>query len=189
MDDFYFIQQEDPQKVLEVIVSLVKDRIPKRFGLHPINDVQVLTPMQKGSVGGINLNVELQKALNHSTEGITRGGRRFLTGDKVMQIKNNYDKEIFNGDIGRIASVASELQEMTIIFDDREIVFDYFGVGRNYPCVCGIHPQIPGIRVSGDYCSNAYAALCYAATESSLHSGNQREEISGFNWFEEKPFL
>ena len=125
LDDFYFIQQEDPQKVLEVIVSLVKDRIPKRFGLHPINDVQVLTPMQKGSVGGINLNVELQKALNHSTEGITRGGRRFLTGDKVMQIKNNYDKEIFNGDIGRIASVASELQEMTIIFDDREIVFDY----------------------------------------------------------------
>ena len=125
LDDFYFVEQEEPQKVLEIIISLIRDRIPKRFKFDPLNDVQILTPMQKGSLGGINLNTELQKALNHSTEGITRGGRRFLVGDKVMQIRNNYDKDIYNGDIGRIISVDNESQEMILLFDGKEIPFDF----------------------------------------------------------------
>lgn len=125
LDDFYFIEQEDPEKVLEVIIGLVKDRIPKRFGFNPINEIQVLTPMHRGIVGASNLNIELQKALNPGEEGLIRGGRCYKVNDKVMQISNNYDKEVFNGDIGRIASIDPEAQEVTVIMDDREISYDY----------------------------------------------------------------
>jgi exodeoxyribonuclease V alpha subunit len=125
LDDFYFIQQEDPEEVLELIINLVKDRIPKRFGFDPINDIQVLTPMHRGIVGAANLNVELQKALNPGEEGLVRGGRNFRVNDKVMQITNNYDKEVYNGDIGRIASIDEEAQEVTVIVDDREVTYDY----------------------------------------------------------------
>ncbi|HOD28788.1 MAG TPA: ATP-dependent RecD-like DNA helicase [Syntrophales bacterium] len=125
LDDFYFIEQEDPGRVLELIITLVKERIPRRFGLDPIDDVQVLTPMHRGIVGGINLNAELQKALNPGEEGISRMGRLYRAGDKVMQIANNYDKEIFNGDIGRIAGIDREAQELTVSIDGREIPYDF----------------------------------------------------------------
>lgn len=125
LDDFYFIEQEDPQKVLELIISLVKDRIPRRFGFDPINDIQVLTPMHKGAAGAGNLNVELQKSLNPGDEGVMRGGRLFRVNDKVMQIVNNYDKEVYNGDIGRIDSIDEEASEIKVIIDDRDIVYDY----------------------------------------------------------------
>ncbi len=125
LDDFYFIEQEDPGRVLELIITLVKERIPRRFGLDPIDDVQVLTPMHRGIVGGINLNAELQKALNPGEEGISRMGRLYRAGDKVMQIANNYDKEIFNGDIGRISGIDREAQELTVSIDGREILYDF----------------------------------------------------------------
>ncbi len=85
LDDFYFVEQEDPQKVLEMIITLVRERNPKRFGLDPIDDIQVLTPMHRGIVGGLNLNAELQKALNPGEEGIARMGRLYRTGDKVCR--------------------------------------------------------------------------------------------------------
>ncbi len=125
LDDFYFISQEDPQKALETIVTLVKERIPKRFGFDPIDDIQVLTPMHKGVVGAGNLNTELQKALNPGVEGVIRGGRLFRVNDKVMQIVNNYDKDVYNGDIGRIRSIDTEAQEAKVIFDEREVNYDY----------------------------------------------------------------
>lgn len=125
LDDFYFIEKEDPADVLKLILELVKDRVPKQFGFDPIDDIQVLTPMHKGTVGAGNLNLELQKALNPSPEGVTRGGRSFRVNDKVMQIKNDYDKEVFNGDIGRIARIDSEAQELTISFDGREVNYDF----------------------------------------------------------------
>ncbi len=125
LDDFYFIEQDDPQKVLDLIVSLIRDRIPKRFGFDPINDIQVLTPMHRGTAGSGNMNIELQKALNPGDNGIMRGGRNFRVKDKVMQITNNYDKEVYNGDIGRITSIDAEAQEVTVIIDDREVVYDY----------------------------------------------------------------
>jgi len=93
-DDFYFIQQEDPEKVLEIILELTKTRIPRRFDLDPVDDIQVLTPMHKGVVGSGNLNMALQESLNPSQEMITRGNRNFKVNDKVMQIRNNYDKEV-----------------------------------------------------------------------------------------------
>jgi len=125
LDDFYFIQREEPEEVLQVILELLKDRIPNRFGFDPIDDIQVLTPMHKGTVGAGNLNAELQNELNPSEDGVTRWGRNFRVADKVMQIKNNYDKEVFNGDIGRVTKIDQEAQELTISFDGREVDYDF----------------------------------------------------------------
>jgi exodeoxyribonuclease V alpha subunit len=125
LEDFYFIEQEDPEEVLKIVVDLVKDRIPRRFGLDPVEDIQVLTPMHRGTVGVANLNTELQRVLNPSEEGLVRGNRTFRVNDKVMQIRNNYDKEIFNGDIGRIKKINQEDQEVLVSFDGREIPYDY----------------------------------------------------------------
>jgi exodeoxyribonuclease V alpha subunit len=124
-DDFYFIEQEDPEEVLRITLELIRERIPKRFGFDPVDDIQVLTPMHKGVVGAENLNVELQKALNPGEEGITRGGMQFRVNEKVMQIRNNYDKEIFNGDIGRITRIDAINQEVIITFDAAEVRYDY----------------------------------------------------------------
>ncbi len=123
--DFYFIEQEDPQEVLGIILELTEERIPRRFGFDPVDDIQVLTPMHKGIVGAGNLNVELQKVLNPVKNGVLRGGFSFRVNDKVMQVRNNYDKEVFNGDIGRITSIDPEYQEITISFDGRDVPYDY----------------------------------------------------------------
>ena len=124
-NDFYFIQQEDPDRVLEIILELVKVRIPQRFGFDSVADIQVLTPMHKGVAGADNLNRELQTTLNPVPEGVTRGNRNFRVNDKVMQIRNNYDKEVFNGDIGKITKIYPENQQLIILFDGREITFDF----------------------------------------------------------------
>ncbi len=124
-NDFYFIQQEDPNRVLEIVLELVKVRIPQRFGFDPVDDIQVLTPMHKGVAGAGNLNREMQKILNPGSEGLIRGDRNYRVNDKVMQIRNNYDKEIFNGDIGRITQIYPENQQLAISFDGREVTFDF----------------------------------------------------------------
>jgi exodeoxyribonuclease V alpha subunit len=105
--------------VLKTVLDLVKGRITRRFKFDPIDDIQVLTPMHKGTVGASNLNMELQKALNPSEQELIRGSRAFHVRDKVMQIRNNYDKEVFNGDIGRITKIDQENQEVMISFDGR----------------------------------------------------------------------
>ncbi len=125
-NDFYFIQQEDPEKVLDIILELIKERIPKRFDLDPVHDIQVLTPMHKGVVGADNLNTKLQENLNPSDTEIIRGNRNFRVNDKVMQIRNNYDKEVFNGDIGRIAGIQPDKNEITVFFDGRHIVYEFY---------------------------------------------------------------
>ncbi|MGD9333367.1 MAG: ATP-dependent RecD-like DNA helicase [Desulfobacterales bacterium] len=124
-NDFYFIRQKDPQKVLEIILDLTKTRIPRRFGFDPVDDIQVLTPMHKGLVGAENLNMELQKTLNPVQDGIIRGNRSFRVNDKVMQIKNNYDKEVFNGDIGRITGIRPEEYQVTVTFDGRDVAYEF----------------------------------------------------------------
>jgi exodeoxyribonuclease V alpha subunit len=123
--DFYFIQQEDPEKVLATIIELTRERIPGRFGLDPMNDVQVLTPMHRGIVGSANLNQQLQAALNPGPDGLVRGDRRFRLHDRVMQIRNNYDKDVFNGDVGRILRIDEAVQEVAVLYDEREVVYDY----------------------------------------------------------------
>jgi len=101
--DFYFVEANDPETAVPRIVELVKTRIPRRFGLDPIRDVQVLCPMNRGGVGARSLNIELQAALNPAGEcKVERFGWTFTPGDKVMQIENDYDKEVYNGDIGYV---------------------------------------------------------------------------------------
>ena len=123
--DFFFIDKESPEQVLGIILDLVSKRVPDHFGLDPMDDIQVLTPMHRGVVGAGNLNLELQNRLNPDAGGIERGNRAFRIGDKVMQIKNNYDKEIYNGDMGRIVRMDPETREVIISFENRELTYDF----------------------------------------------------------------
>jgi len=123
--DFYFFFIEEPEKVLEKIVYLCKEGIPSRFHFHPLDDIQILAPMHKGTVGVANLNAELQRELNNNKEEIVRGGKVFKVGDKVLQIRNNYDKDVYNGDIGRVVSIDGEVQEMTVDYDGRRVTYEF----------------------------------------------------------------
>jgi len=123
--DFQFIQEEDPEKILQNILDLCGEKIPGQFRFHPLKEIQVLVPMHKGIIGVANLNIELQKRLNPGPSGITRGAWNFRSGDKVMQIVNNYDKDVFNGDIGWISKIDPEEREVVIDFDGRPIPYDY----------------------------------------------------------------
>lgn len=124
-EDFFFLNEGDPEVVLEMILKLVGERIPNWKGFDPVEDIQVLTPMHRGIVGAVNLNAALQKTLNPGEAGFVRGNRSFRVRDKVMQIRNNYDKEVYNGDIGRIQGIDSEEQSVTIAFDGRNVVYDF----------------------------------------------------------------
>ena len=121
--DFFFIGQEDADDIVKLIIGLVRDRLPKKYG-YPAKEIQVLTPMQRGTVGAGNLNIELQNALNPSGPSLARGGYTFRQGDKVMQIRNNYDKNVFNGDIGYITAVDTTERTLSITFDNRIVEYD-----------------------------------------------------------------
>ena len=124
--DFYFVSADDPESAVSRILELVRVRIPRRFGLDPIRDIQVLCPMNRGGVGARSLNVELQAALNPAGERkVERFGWTFAPGDKVMQMENDYDKEVYNGDIGRIDDVDPELGEITARFDERTVTYGF----------------------------------------------------------------
>ena len=123
--DFYFIELDDPEEVCRMILNMCGKKIPEKFGFDPMRDIQVLAPMHRGVVGATNLNVELQKHLNPSGEELLRGGKALRRGDKVMQIRNNYDKDIYNGDIGRILSIDGEDQELTVDYDGKLVQYDF----------------------------------------------------------------
>ncbi|NLK52376.1 MAG: ATP-dependent RecD-like DNA helicase [Syntrophomonadaceae bacterium] len=125
LTDFYFIQEDDPDKVVQKIIEMCKNRIPRRFGYHPLREVQVITPMHKTSTGANALNLELQKALNPNKKGVSRASTQFNPGDKVMQVANNYEKEVYNGDIGWIKKIDFEGQEILVDFEDRLVVYDF----------------------------------------------------------------
>lgn len=121
--DFFFINNEEPEAAVQEIVALVSSKLPRYYGVKP-SEVQVLTPMQRGVLGGTNLNQTLQATLNPEGEGLRRGGFIFRLYDKVMQVKNNYDKEVFNGDIGRITAVDLQERTLQVMFDGRVIEYD-----------------------------------------------------------------
>jgi exodeoxyribonuclease V alpha subunit len=124
--DFYFVPAKDPETAVTRILELVKTRIPKRFGLNPIRDIQVLCPMNRGSAGARSLNIELQAALNPAGERkVERFGWTFAPGDKVMQIENDYDKEVYNGDIGYVSGVDPEAGELFAAFDGRSVTYEF----------------------------------------------------------------
>jgi exodeoxyribonuclease V alpha subunit len=126
LTDFYCIYAETPEEIFAKLMQVVTERIPQRFNLHPVNDVQVLTPMNRGNLGARSLNIELQARLNgHSEPKITRFGSTYAPGDKVIQRVNNYDKEVFNGDIGVIHAIDVEDSLLQINFDDRVVDYEF----------------------------------------------------------------
>jgi exodeoxyribonuclease V alpha subunit len=128
LGDFYFIEVESPPVILQRIIALIQDRIPARFGLDPFQDIQVLAPMNRSELGVRNLNSHLQAVLNPSQEDspeVARYGLTFRVGDKVLQTINNYDKEVFNGDVGRVHKIDLENQEMTVRFDGQIATYDF----------------------------------------------------------------
>ena len=148
--DFFFIAEEQPEKVLATIKTLCHERVPKKFGFDPMRDVQVLTPMHKGLCGSENLNRELQATLNPSGPVIQRFGRTYRVGDRVMQVRNNYDKDVFNGDLGRVKRIDLIEQHVIVEIDEREIPYEFTDMdemlpayaisvhksqGNEYPCV------------------------------------------------------
>src|SRR6185312_10774220 len=126
--DFYFLGRTEPEEIRDLVIELVSRRIPQKFGVDPISDVQVLCPMNRGSVGVRELNDRLQGVLNPLRAGepeIERFGYRFRVRDRVIQTENDYDKEVFNGDIGQIASIDVVEREIMIRYDNRLVTYDF----------------------------------------------------------------
>jgi exodeoxyribonuclease V alpha subunit len=155
--DFFFIERDEPEEIAATLKALVSQHIPHKFGLDPVDEIQVLTPMQRGLLGVANVNAELQALLNPTGDTLVRGSRTFRIGDKVMQTRNNYDLNVFNGDIGRIRKIDAVEQEVEIAFDGRAVTYDYSDLdelvlayacsihksqGSEYPCVViPVHTQ------------------------------------------------
>jgi exodeoxyribonuclease V alpha subunit len=126
--DFYFFSKEDPQEAAELLIDIVKHRIPRKFGLDPLDEIQVLAPMYRGACGVASLNEGLQESLNPPASGKGERrlhGRSFRVGDKVMQVVNDYDREVYNGDIGRIRAIDQVNQTITVSIDDRPVIYDW----------------------------------------------------------------
>jgi len=122
--DFFYIERDEPEEALATILELVARRIPQRFRLDPLDDIQVLAPMHRGTIGAANLNSELQRLLNPEGVPVGSGARGFRIGDKVMQVRNNYDLNVYNGDIGRIIMTDEKSREVTVRFDSRLVRYD-----------------------------------------------------------------
>ncbi len=141
--DFYFIEANEPDQVIGIIRQMVTDRIPKKFGLDAFRDVQVLSPQVKTALGVANLNRELQAALNPGGAGVAeikRFDNTFRAGDKVMQMKNNYDREVFNGDIGRVTDIDADDQMLVVEFDGRPVEYDFNDLDElQLAYACSIH--------------------------------------------------
>ncbi len=148
--DCKFIEKETPEEILATIVELVSHRLPLKYRFHRFEDIQVLSPMKRGLIGCENLNVVLQKELNPSLAPLSRMGRTFHVGDKVMQIRNDYEKLVFNGDIGTILTIDLSAQTLTVRYDDRRVEYAFADIddlvlayavsihksqGSEYPCI------------------------------------------------------
>ncbi|MFW5968300.1 MAG: ATP-dependent RecD-like DNA helicase, partial [Persicimonas sp.] len=128
--DFYTIASDDPADAQDKIVHLVSERIPNAFGYDPIEQVQILSPMHRGEVGCKALNERLQARFNRAAEPLERGSRRYKVGDKVMQIRNNYDLEVFNGDIGQITGIDTDREVVTVNFDGRRVNYPFLDLDQ-----------------------------------------------------------
>jgi exodeoxyribonuclease V alpha subunit len=148
--DFFFIERREPEEIVETVAQLVSRRIPGRFGLDPVEQIQVLTPMNRGPLGTESLNMALRDLLNPQGRTVTRGSQSLRTGDKVMQVRNNYDLEVWNGDIGRVSEIDEEEQIVRVALDGRTVAYDFSTIdelvlayacsihksqGSEYPCV------------------------------------------------------
>jgi exodeoxyribonuclease V alpha subunit len=124
-DDFFFIELDEPEEIIQRIISIIADKLPKLYGVDPLADIQVLAPMNRGTLGVRNLNLLLQNHLNHNkSSGISVQGINFYMGDKIIQTVNNYNKDVFNGDIGYISKIDPNENQIIIKFDDRLVEYE-----------------------------------------------------------------
>jgi exodeoxyribonuclease V alpha subunit len=152
LSDFYFIESNVPEAIQDLIVRLVRERVPARFRFDPLRDIQVLSPMNRTALGSRNLNEILQAALNPpgNKAELERFGWKFRLGDRVIQTENDYERDVFNGDLGLVTKIDREEHEMTVTFDGRAVVYDFSDLdalalayvlsihksqGSEYPCV------------------------------------------------------
>jgi exodeoxyribonuclease V alpha subunit len=139
-EDFFFIERSDPEEALRTLTAVVTRRIPESFGLDPFEDVQVLTPMNRGLLGVERLNEALRELLNPTGREVARGGTRLRVGDKVMQIRNNYEIEVFNGDVGRLVEIDEENQVVRCRFDERLVEHPFSSLDElTLAYACSIH--------------------------------------------------
>jgi ATP-dependent exoDNAse (exonuclease V) alpha subunit len=174
--DFYFVQADDPEIAVSRIIELVKTRIPKRFGLDPIRDIQVLCPMNRGGVGARSLNIELQAALNPAGDRkIERFGWTFAPGDKVMQIENDYEKEVYNGDIGHIDGVDPNAGEIVVSFDGRSVTYGLGELDMLVPAYAATIHKSQGSEYAAVIVPVLTQHYAHVAAEPSLHRRYQRQ--------------
>ncbi len=126
LTDFYFVERDEPLDVAQAVVKLVRERIPRRFGFQPLADIQVLTPMNRSELGARQLNVFLQNVLNpaKSQAEVTRFGTTFRVGDRVIQTQNNYQRDVFNGDLGLLQKIDAVEQRAVVAFEERLVEYD-----------------------------------------------------------------
>jgi len=126
--DFYFVERNDPEQIASTLIEIVKRRIPGKLSCDPVRDIQILSPMNRGSLGTHELNLLLQRELNPASPGqavVEKFGWQFRVGDKVIQTENNYDREVFNGDIGQITGIDPIEREVRVRYDAREVTYDF----------------------------------------------------------------
>ena len=189
LGDFYFIEAAEPEAIQDLIVRLVKERIPKRFGFDPITDIQVLTPMNRSPLGARNLNQVLQAALNPGDGGpeIQRFGWTFRLGDRVIQTINDYQRDVFNGDLGIVETINRIDQEIVVNFEGRPVQYDFGDLDElSLAYVLSIHKsQGSRIPLRGD--SRPHAALYHASAEPAVHGRHPRETAGRAGGHEDGP--
>lgn len=173
--DFFFVQKEDPQEAADEVMRLVKNKL-SRYYQTPPSQIQVLTPMQKGIVGAANLNTILQETLNPQGEGLRRGGFVFRVNDKVMQIRNNYDKEVFNGDIGMIDAVDVAARNLKVNFDGRIVEYDVTELDELTLAYATTIHKAQGIGISDRRDAGADESFCDASEKSDLYRNHPCEK-------------
>ena len=178
--DFFFVDATEPEEGVRKLLAVVRERIPARFGLDPVRDVQVLCPMNRGGLGARALNLALQQALNPPGEiRVERFGWIFCPGDKVMQVVNDYDRDVFNGDLGMITAVDTEQGELRVSFDGREVGY---GFGELDELVLGLRhddPQGAGLGIPGRGDPAQHPALRHAGPQPALHRTDPWQAAGG----------
>ena len=174
--DFYFVEAGEPEAAANAVVRICAERIPARFGLRPMRDVQVLCPMNRGDVGVHRLNDRLREALNPAGTEVTRFGRTFRVGDRVLQSVNNYDKDVFNGDLGWITGVDHAAGRVTVSFEETGVDYDFSELDELQPSFAMTVHRAQGERVSRSGDSAFDVTLSDAAAQPAVHRDHQGAE-------------
>ena len=139
-EDFYFIEKIEPEQVVSLILDLITQKLPNKFNYNSLHDIQVLVPTNKGVVGVNNLNIKIQEKINKNKINIFKGSIEYKINDKVIQLKNNYEKDVYNGDIGFIKNIDFDLKELHIDFDGKIVVYDFYDLDEiNLSYAISIH--------------------------------------------------